>query len=418
MATIPSISLIPSGYKAGKVYSVLPTDGSGDLTFARASTATRINKNNLIENVGNNVPRLDYEGGGCPSLLLEGNSTNLITQSELFSNSYWTKSGATVTSGFSAPSLDSPLGAFKLVEDTSNGEHRTEAVSADATNGTHSFFVKADTRQWVAIYDPILGKGKYFDLLNGVVGGNYNSAPDNATIESISDNWYRISISTTGLGRSRLILSESGTDTNYQGDGTSGVYIFGAQLEQKSHATSYIPTSGSQITRLAETANGSGNASTFNDSEGVLFFEASTLLNGGTYMTISINDGTSSNDISLLYRIQENEVWMQTSGSGSDTNINIYDVVQNENNKIALSYSSNGIKIFVNGILKGSIAINALPIGLNSVEFNNGAQGENFYGNVKDLKVYKTALTSLEIQTLTSYSSFNAMALNFNYKIQ
>ena len=60
MATTPSIAMIPSGYKDEKVYSVLPTNGDGDFTFARTSTATRVNNNGLIEEVASNVPRLDY----------------------------------------------------------------------------------------------------------------------------------------------------------------------------------------------------------------------------------------------------------------------------------------------------------------------------------------------------------------------
>ena len=96
MATIPSIAIIPSGYKANKIYSKHPTDGSGDLYFVRTTKATRVNSDGLIEEVAIGVPRLDYTDGGCPSLLLEPNSTNLITQSESFGNSYWTKSGASI----------------------------------------------------------------------------------------------------------------------------------------------------------------------------------------------------------------------------------------------------------------------------------------------------------------------------------
>ena len=73
----PALALIPSGVKAGKVYSVLPSDGVGDFDFTRASTATRINSQGLIETVASNVPRLDYSNGDCPSLLLEPQSTNL-----------------------------------------------------------------------------------------------------------------------------------------------------------------------------------------------------------------------------------------------------------------------------------------------------------------------------------------------------
>jgi hypothetical protein len=79
-----SLVLIPSGYKTSKVYSVKPTDGSGDLTFTRASTATRVNSSGVIEAVASNVPRLDYSGGAtCPKLLLEPQRTNLVFPSNV-----------------------------------------------------------------------------------------------------------------------------------------------------------------------------------------------------------------------------------------------------------------------------------------------------------------------------------------------
>ena len=76
---IPSLAMIPSGYKDGKVYSVLPSNGDGDFTFSRGSNATRVNKDGLIETITGDTPRLDYSDGSCPSLLLEPQSTNLIT---------------------------------------------------------------------------------------------------------------------------------------------------------------------------------------------------------------------------------------------------------------------------------------------------------------------------------------------------
>lgn len=82
MSTYDDASLIyyPSGYKAGTAYSLKPTDGSGDLTFTRASTATRVNAAGLIESVATGVPRIDYTGGGCGKLLLEPQRTNVVLQ--------------------------------------------------------------------------------------------------------------------------------------------------------------------------------------------------------------------------------------------------------------------------------------------------------------------------------------------------
>jgi hypothetical protein len=80
MAT-PSLLLIPDRYKSGVLYSQLPESGAGDIDFTRASAATRVNASGLIESVASGVPRLDYTGGGCPSLLLEPQRTNLFLNS-------------------------------------------------------------------------------------------------------------------------------------------------------------------------------------------------------------------------------------------------------------------------------------------------------------------------------------------------
>jgi hypothetical protein len=77
-----SLVLIPSGTKEGVVFSQKPTNGDGDFTFSRATAATRVNADGLIESVTDNVPRLDYTDSSCPSLLLEPQRTNLIPQSE------------------------------------------------------------------------------------------------------------------------------------------------------------------------------------------------------------------------------------------------------------------------------------------------------------------------------------------------
>ena len=87
---IPSLAMIPSGYKATKLYSVLPTDGVGDFTVetnrrcGTTGNATRVNSAGLIETVGADVPRLDYSDGGCPVLLTEPQATNLVPYSSDF----------------------------------------------------------------------------------------------------------------------------------------------------------------------------------------------------------------------------------------------------------------------------------------------------------------------------------------------
>ena len=281
MAT-PKLALIPTGYKAGKLYSVLPESGVGDFTVVRATEATRVNEEGLIETMGANVPRLDYSGGGCPVLLTEPQRTNLITYSEDFSNAYWTKAGSSVVSGFTSP--DGASNAYKLVEDTSTGGHnfRKNSLAVTLTNTyTFSIIAKKGERDWIMLRDDLHAgvSTTYFDLTNGVVGTT-NSAYSN--IEALGDGFYRCSTSTISTHASSTIypathLAEADNDVTYTGDGTSGVYIFGAQLEEASYPTSYIKTEGSAVTRNGDQVNGAGDAATFNDSEGVLMAERSAL---------------------------------------------------------------------------------------------------------------------------------------------
>jgi hypothetical protein len=275
MATIPSLALIPSGYKASKVYSVLPTDGTGDFTFTRSGNATRVNSEGLIESVSTNVPRLNYpliDGvvQGCPSLLLEPERRNLIQYSEDFSQGYWTKTNSSVTSGFISP--DGTANAFKLVEDTGSGEKFTQAIISvsNTTIYTASVFVKFAGREWIRFTDAQSSNRIHFNTKTGVFGSVTGTVISyKSTV--LGNGWYKLNLTTTSVATAyaiRISLAENDNDVSYTGNGTDGVYIYGAMLEQGSYPTSYIPNFGTAlgVTRSAETCNNAGDASTFNDS--------------------------------------------------------------------------------------------------------------------------------------------------------
>lgn len=408
---IPKLALIPSGFKAGKLYSVLPTNGDGDFTTTRNTVATRVNENGLIEEVASNVPRLDYSDGGCPSLLLEPFSRNLIQYSESFDNAYWNKNGLlSVTSGFSSPSGDTS--AFKLVEDTSNGNHQLFRNNINTGNGksTISIKAKANGRNWIHIKDTEQNEGVYFDLSNGTVGTIVGS-PDAYSITALSNGWYDLTLTTTSATRVdfQVYLAISDNDIGYQGNGTSGIYIWGAQLEFLSYATSYIiSNSGATTTRAADTANGAGNSTVINSSEGTLYFEGSALFNGGDNKYISLSDNTTSNRIQLVLTSTANRISViggNGSVSGAFTAIISNSHNQTDNNKVAFKYSSSGVKVFINGIEIGS---NTDNISWTSGTFTTldfalwNQSSAPFYGKVKSLQVYTTALTDAELTTLTT----------------
>ena len=419
MAT-PKLALIPTGYKAGKLYSVLPESGVGDFTVVRATEATRVNEAGLIETMGANVPRLDYSGGGCPVLLTEGQSTNLISYSEDFSDSSWTKSGSSVTSGFTSP--DGTTNAFKLVEDTSTGRHETQAANSSSGDLAFSFFAKKGENSFIQITNG-QNPSAYanFDLNLGVVGSSNVYTP---TIIDYGNGWYRCiatinAASSINYARIGLITSSTSARVeSYTGDGTSGVYIYGAQLEANaSYSTSYIKTEGSAVTRNADQVFGAGDASTFNDSEGVLMAEISALNDTvSAYNSIGLGSSLVTDRIGLGFQPNDT-IYAYKRGGSSAYWLPFKTVDITSLNKVALSYNTNDNHFWVNGFKIASNTTIGDVSNITELEFEASYGLEEFYGNTSQVQYFNTALTDSELETLTSWASFIEMAQALNYNI-
>lgn len=257
MSAIDDAYLIvtPNGYKASKLYALKPYDGSGDLTWTRNTTSTRVNSSGLIEVVSNNVPRLDYTNVSCPCILVEPQRTNLVSYSQEFDNAAWTKfqldtSGSWVNQ---AVAPDGTTTADKLVENTANDAHFVFGVGMTATQVV-SVFLKYNGRPVVAVGNTSQDHYAYFNLQTGVVVSAGTGTISNGTIQDYGDGWYRCSCLFTYAGISRVfgVVLTDNSNLIYTGDGVSGVYIWGAQREVGSTLTSYIPTSGGTVTRNAD----------------------------------------------------------------------------------------------------------------------------------------------------------------------
>ena len=374
-------------------------------SFERNSIGTRVNKEGLIEVVGKDIPRIDYTDSSEGALLLENSSTNLITYSEAFDNAYWTKSGSSVVSGFVSPSGDTS--AFKLTEDTSSNHQMYRAISG--TSKTLSFFAKSDGRDWIAIN---CGSLTYFNVALGIVGTVASGS--SATIESMPNGWFRCSVTETSAAYGAdFSLSKDGTTTSYQGDGTSGVLLWGMQLES-GNPSSYIPTNGSTVQRAAETCNESGNSEVFNDSEGVLFVDTATLQEGVTERIISLSDETPSNNIYLSFSGSINTIYYLVVSGGVTQFVLPVIVSQKETNKLSIKYKSNSISFWLNGFKVGETSVANTPSGLKNISFGYPINSLNFYGKTKEIAYYDTALTDAELETLTSYRSLNEMVTELN----
>jgi len=418
---IPSLAMIPSGYKDGKVYSVLPSNGDGDFTFSRGSNATRVNKDGLIETTTGDTPRLDYSDGSCPSLLLEPQSTNLVTYSEDFSNSDWTNTNVSLTSGFASPSGD--LNAFKLINNSTASVNKYIRTIPSATSGIDyslSVFAKKGEYDNLRIEDGNNSRGAWFDLSNGTFSAVGTTVV--AKIEDYGNGWYKCSVSKPSVTTSVFfIISGSNSQSLQVGDGTSGVYIYGAQIEQGSFPTSYIPTNGATATRLADVCNSAGTSDTFNDSEGVLFVDSATLVEGEDIRIIGLSDGSTDNRISITYHSTENRVQIFGSKNGTTVfNLEYLNTIKTDYNKIAVKYNTSSVDFYYNGFLVDTEVPSDMFDAniLNSLNFDRIDNNNNFYGKTKQVQYYNSALTDSEIEELTSWESFLEMAAGQNYTIK
>ena len=419
MAT-PKLALIPTGYKAGKLYSVLPESGVGDFTVVRATEATRVNEEGLIETMGANVPRLDYSGGGCPVLLTEPQRSNLVTYSEDYSQSVWTKSKTTIISN-SVVSPNGTLTADKLVEDTAFGEHIVyDLLITSSGNFSHSIFAKAAERSKIRISSGSNLHKVDFDLSNGSIILEVGAT---GSIDSMANGWYKLTLSwneSSSVPQYAFVslLDDNGLDS-YQGNGSSGLYIWGSQYEVGSYPTSYIKTEGSAVTRNGDQVNGAGDAATFNDSEGVLMVETKGE-NDNTFNYISLSDGGTTNYAAILYTDTDNQIIYRYYVGGSGVAITVNSIDVTNFNKIAIKWKANDFAIWINGIEVGTTSSGSLnPSGtFNELAFaRGGANNTPFYGNTKQVQYFNTVLTDSELETLTSWTSFIEMAQAQNYNI-
>lgn len=389
----PKLALIPSGYKASKVYSVLPSDGVGDFDFSRDTIATRVNKQGLIETVASNVPRLNYpliDGvvSGCPSLLLEPSRTNLYNYSN--DVSFWTKSDVVTTSDY-AISPDGTLNAFRAVFSSSTGLLYVTATGTTGTNNTLSVWAKSNNGS----------SNKFRFFANGL------TTLSNDFIAT--DEWQRFEFTFNCTSVTAGLTGASDSATN-------DIIFYGFQHEVGSYATSYIPTSGSQTTRSAETCNNSGDVNTFNDSEGVLFWDG-YIPNDGNEKILQISDDTNTNVVRIFARANGDDVRFQITDGGVNSLSQEIPISSNNYYKISLKYKENDISIWVNGFELYDVNNGSMPSNLNTLEFNSDGDANPFYGNTKQLQYFDTALTDTDLEQLTSWTSFNEMANALQYTI-
>jgi len=410
-----SLVMVPSGYKNGKVYSQKPLSTDGELTFSRASTATRVNASGLIEEVASGVPRLDYSGGAsCPSLLLEPQRTNHVRNNTDLTSWVLTTAGDSfaLTAGTSP---DGTNNAIKLVPSTTNAGHLFfDSLTNIATSGSFvmSCYAKADGLTKFGVRESqSVGYYATFDLSTGTVieGG----ASTTASIVSMGNGWYRCIAVVSASINACLGLVPLPTDYTtgnpfgfgYAGNGTDGVLVYQPQLEvNATYATSPIATTGViSATRVADAASKTGISSLIGQTEGTIYAEVDFDSSVDTEGYIVRIDESSFDDTVFVARGGD-KILSGVLRSGGSTIAQLQKTAFNGVNKLAFAYKSGSFALYVNGTqVATSAATYTNGITYDDIRIGGfNATTANMCGGVKQTLLFKTRLSNADLATLTA----------------
>ena len=344
-----------------------------DFVFERTSVGTRINEAGLIEELAEDLPRINYDDG-VGYLMLEPQSTNLCTESNNTDN--WTNfTNVTVTKDYDySPSGD--LDANRLVFTGAGYCYKNDA-QVSATEYTLSVWAKRNDSGTQSV--------GFFKDGSFVVDSEF----------TLTNQWQRFTYTYTSANTSFAGIA---------GTSKADISFYGFQREALGYATSLINTSGTAVTRVAESCADAGNTFTIDSEQGCLYAEIKALNDDGTYRYITLSDGTSANAINLLFTATSNEVgaWVRKAGVlQAQLSYVVPDMLNDV--KIALSYDNNEFLLYVNGEKRAfDYSGDTFAAGtLTGLHFDDGSGLNKFIGKAKSVIVFPEVLSDLELQTLT-----------------
>jgi hypothetical protein len=370
----------------------------------------------VLETAASGVARFDHNPTTFESLglLIEGQRTNLVTYSEQFDNASWVKGAASIVANtIVAP--DGTLTGDKLFESTDAST--THTVRQAATLGaagatTFSFYVKAAECPFIQVWinDGATTANRvegYVNLTSGAtlvvqtVGTGWSSPT--MSVISVGNGWWRVALTSTGSVTSvscRILLATAVGTTIYTGDGYSGIYIWGAQLEAGAFATSYIPTVASQVTRASDAASMTGTnfSSWYSQGQGTLYTEFNPMVLAAS-SGVLINDNTTSNRIRLATTSVSDQGTVTTSGTAQAV-LDGGTPAANTSMKLAMTYQVNNFALSLNGATATTDTSGTVPV---VSQLQIGAETTTV-GNLRIKKVayYPIVSTATQLQALTS----------------
>lgn len=365
-----------------------------------------------------NEPRIDFDPitKEVKGLLIEESRENLLPYSEDFSNAEWSKGNLLVEANATiAP--DGTLTAEKIIANTANSQHTLQETLTVSTGVayTQSVYVKAGGLNKFVLRENTEDQyAVLVDLSANPPTAVAAGSSTNVGIEHIGNNWYRIwtdaqLASSTSFGW-EIRLKDNNGNLSFTGDGYSGIYVWGAQLEEGAFPTSYIPTSGSAVTREADNASMTGDAFSewYSPEAGSLYAEF-TRQSGGidnsgggnTPRILSLRKGSVQ---SLQIRAYSDSSIEAVTGGASPA-LNLYRAWNSgELNKVVLGIASDNYAFGLNGgdlVVDSSANIfepDGLYIGL-------AVTTAQLNGHIKRLAYWPTRLANDTLKEITSLKS-------------
>jgi hypothetical protein len=357
-------------------------------------------------------PRFDYNPVTLAprGLLIEEQRTNLVLRSEEFDNASWVKSSSTVTAN-ATTSPDGTVDAEKLIPSAASIDGRVVQTFTGSAGTTYTLSIYAKQGEFTncRVYADDNATNTVsvsYNLATGAVstavavaGGNWTSA--SSTITAAGNGWWRITLTWTATAVAPARAAFWCRDT---GDGTSGIFVYGAQLEAGAFATSYIPTVASQVTRTADVAsiNAPNFASWYNQTEGTFVVEADSGGNVSAAPIYRVLSAGSGNDRNTLFMY--NGKWGGSVAVGGVVQADLQvtgTYTANVPAKTAFAFKANDFAASVNGSAVLTDTSGTVPT---VAALNLGSEGGAgcINGHIRSIRYYPTRLTNAQLQALTA----------------
>ena len=389
-------------------------------TFTRSTTGTRLGQAGLIETVAAGSVRREWDAGGVlQGWRIEGLRTNLITYSEQLDNAAWGKYNTTVSSN-EAIAPDGNTTADKIIESSASSTHVVYKTVATTLSSIHTFciFVKKSERSRFMLY--IFNNGSQSNYIRGnfdleaqtfSTSASGNGSATQANLIDLGDGWYLASITGTpdtaagsGIAYLQIRLLNASGDESYQGDGTSGLYAWGVQLEMAAAPSSYIPTTSAAVARAADVWTVVLANDWFNTTAGALFIAGKTAPglppSGGTQVLAMFDDGTALNRF-YIWRVNTGNIYFSAIVGGVATSPNLGVISDNTAFKIVVTWSSTNVSAVINGNSPVTSTITAVPT-LSNLRIGLSSSGTGQWGgHINHLAYFPVALSDVQLQAIT-----------------